>query len=252
MLEHERENEGMEASVIQLEKIDLLKIIITGAIIVLLSLGTQFRNKVWTDKIVLYTDCVIKSPKKSRPFGNLGNAYWNIGENEKALHISRKAIELDPRNAHAYHTLSLIYRSTGDLGQAIKMSRKALEVDPVFFIAHYTLGEVYFENHQYAESADWLNRFLEIDPYFPGAHYFLGTVYVALKEYDKAIDEFEWELRINPSHPTVHLNLGQIYWDRFKNRGKAIQHFKAALTANPLLPNQMEIRNQISLLEGMP
>lgn len=248
----ERENEGMKLSVMEGGKIHLLKIIMMGAVIVLLSLGTQFRNGVWTDKIVLYTDCVMKSPDKSRPYSNLGNAYWNMGENEKALEMTQKAIELDPRNAHAYHTLCLIYRTKGDLSRAIEMGKRALDVDPGFFIAYYTLGEVYFQNHQYAESADALNRFLKIDPYFPDGHHSLGTVYVALKEYDKAIVEFERELRNNPSHPTAHLSLAQIYWDKFKNREKAIFHFKAALIVNPFLPNQMEIRNLVGLLEGSP
>ena len=42
-------------------------------------------------------DSVQKSPRKARPYANLGYAYLNSADYDKALETTRKAIEIDPQ-----------------------------------------------------------------------------------------------------------------------------------------------------------
>jgi len=222
------------------------------AVILLLSVGTYSRNRLWNNEIDFLIDCVKKSPNKARPYSNLGVAYFYEGAYDKSLEAAEKAIQLDPKFGEAYYNLGLTYQRMGDLHKAIAMARKALELDPTLGIAYYALGGIYFENGQYEESEKAFQRFLKIYPYFPEVHNLLAIVYATQKKFDKAITELEWEIRVNPTHILAHLNLGQIYWYEFQNRQKAITHLKVALMLDPLLPNRAEVRKLVRLLEGLP
>ena len=222
------------------------------AVILLLCIGTYSRNRVWNDEINLWTDCLGKSPHKSRPYVNLGFAYIDAGVYDKALEMLQKAIQIDTKDAMAYYNLSIALQKTGDLDKAIAMGRKSLEIDPKLHMAHYTLAGIYLEKGEYEEAAEAFKRFLSVFPYFPNVHHLLGVVYASQKQFDKAIAEFEFEIRINPSHAFAHLNLGQIYWYEFQNRQRALYHLKAALVLDPFFPKRTEIRRLVRLLEGSP
>jgi len=229
-----------------------IEIAVFAAVIFLLSAGTYSRNKLWSDEVGLWTDCVKKSPNKARPHVDLGVAYFNVGAYDKSLEITREALQIDPKYGQAYYNLGLIYQKMGNLNEAIEMEKKALEVDPTLDMPYFSLGGFYFESRQYEESAEAFQRFLKIYPYFPEVHNLLAVVFVAQKKFDKAVRELEWEIKISPTHALAHLNLGQIYWYEFQNRQKAVYHLKTALMLDPLLPNRGEIRKLVRLLEGLP
>jgi tetratricopeptide (TPR) repeat protein len=220
-------------------------------VIILLTAGACWRNRLWNDEIALWTDCAKKSPRKARVYVNLGSAFFNAGIYDKAQETAQKAIEIDPKFAEAYFTLSTILQKMGDPDKAIEMAKKSLDIDPKLHQANYFLGGIYFQKGQYEESAEALRRFLKVFPYFPEGHHFLGIVYASQKQFAKGVSEFERELRVNPYHTLAHLNLGQIYWHEFHNREKALYHFKAALALDPLLPDRKEIRRLVRQLEGL-
>jgi tetratricopeptide (TPR) repeat protein len=230
----------------------LTEIVIFLAVISLLSWGTYSRNLLWGNKINLWNDCVKKSPHKARPYVNLGFAYIESGQYDKALVATQKGIDLDPKFGGAYYNLGIIYQKTGDLNKAIAMAKKSLEIDPDLHTAYTFLGTIYFENGQYEEAANVFERILKAYPYLPDVHHLLGIIYAAQRQFDKSVAEFEWEIRINPTHALAHLNLGQIYWYEFQDRQKAITHLKTALMSDPLLPNRAEVRRLVRLLEGLP
>ncbi|NWF93583.1 MAG: tetratricopeptide repeat protein [Syntrophaceae bacterium] len=256
-IERWRERMGVEekpASQITLFKkirSSLAEIVIFGLVILLLTAGAFYRNRLWNSPVDLWADCVKKSPNKSRPYVNLGLAYFESGQYGKALETTQKAIDIDPKSANAYYNLGMVLQKMGDLNKAIGAIRKSLDIDPTFNMAHYTLGMFYFEKGQYEESAEAFHKFVKAFPYFPEVHHLLGVVYAAQKKFDQSVAEFEWELRVNPYHALAHLNLGQIYWFEFRNREKALYHLKAALSLAPFLPNRAEVRRLVHLLEGL-
>jgi superkiller protein 3 len=222
------------------------------AVILLLSIGTYSRNRLWNDEIGLWIDCVKKSPHKARPYINLGVAYFNAGAYDESIETNQKVIQIDPKSAQAYYNLGLVYQKKGDLTKAIAMEKKSLEMDPTFEMPYYSLGGFYFENGQYEESEKAFRRFLTVYPDFPEVHNQLAIAYAAQRKFDQAITELEWEIRINPYHTLAHVNLGQIYWYEFQNRQKAIYHLSAALMFDPFLPRRGEIRRLVRQLEGLP
>jgi protein O-mannosyl-transferase len=225
---------------------------VCAVVILLLSIGTYSRNKLWNDEISLWIDCVKKSPNKARPYVDLGVAYLNAGVYDKSLETTQKALQIDPKFGAAYYNLGLTYQKMGDLNKAIAMAKKSLEVDPTLSMPYYSLGGFYLENGQYEESEKAFQKFLKICPDFPEVHNLLAIVYAAQRKFDQAVTELEWEVRINPYHTLAHVNLGQIYWHEFHNREKAIYHLKAGLMLDPFFPRRGEIRKLVHQLEGLP
>ena len=229
-----------------------IEIVVFALVILLLTVGTHRRNRLWGSEIDLWTDCVMKSPKKARPYFDLGFAYMSAGVYDKALAMTEKAIEIDPKFANAYYNLGLIYQRMGDREKAIALGKKALDLDPDLYFAYYSLGALYFENGQYPEAEEAYKKFLKVFPYFPEAHNLLAIVYSAQKQFDKAVKEFEETVRIAPYHVLAHLNAGQTYWYEFQNREKAVYHLKIALMLDPFLPSRGQIRRLVRSLERPP
>ncbi len=229
-----------------------MEIAVFVVVILLLSVGTYLRNRLWNDEIGLWTDCVKKSPNKARPYADLGVAYFNAGNYGKSVETTEKAIQIDPKFGEAYYNLGLSYQKLGDLNKAIVVTEKSLEVDPTLNMPNYSLGQMYLQNGRYEESEKAFRRLLKVSPYFPEAHNLLAIGYATQKRFDQAVIELEWEVRINPYHTLAHLNLGQICWHEFQNKQKAIYHLRTALMLDPLLPNRREIQRLVRSLEGLP
>ncbi len=85
----------------------LIEIVVSSAVILLLSIGTYTRNALWNDETGLWLDCIRKSPNKGRPYVNLGFAYFNAGDYNRSLELTKKALEIDSKSSSAYYNLSL-------------------------------------------------------------------------------------------------------------------------------------------------
>jgi len=230
-------------------KQNLLEILVFILVIGTLAVGAYSRNRVWSDEVGLCIDSVQKSPRKARPYVNLGFAYLNSADYDRALETTRKALELDPKLAIAYQNLSVIYQKRGDLNQAIQAGQRAIELDPGLSTAYHTLAGIYFENKQYDKAEEAYKVFIQEFPYFPGVHNLLALTYAAQRRFDKAIEALEGELRVNPFHTLAHVNLGQIYWYELRNREKALSHLKTALMVDPLFPDRAKIRRLVRTIE---
>ncbi|OGR23687.1 MAG: hypothetical protein A2X83_04670 [Desulfuromonadales bacterium GWD2_54_10] len=90
---------------------------------VMLMYATRQRNLVWQTKLALWQDAAAKSPNKSRPHNNLGNAYLLLGNASLAANNYRTAIRLDPDNIEPYYNLALALKNLGRNDEALQMHR---------------------------------------------------------------------------------------------------------------------------------
>jgi tetratricopeptide (TPR) repeat protein len=98
------------------------------------SMLTYSRNMVWQDAVTLYQVCVKKAPMKARNHSNLACAYAGIGEYDKAIDESEKAISLGKKGYEEYWvSASNIISSKankGDYQKAIERGEKLLQEAP--------------------------------------------------------------------------------------------------------------------------
>src|SRR3989338_4019577 len=107
------------------------------------------RNILWGDDIVLWRDVVKKSPYRARGHNNLGNAYNNKGQYDRAIENFNKALALDPNYTHAYYNLGAAYGNKGQHDMVIESFNKAIALNPNDALAYYNLGTAYNNKGQH-------------------------------------------------------------------------------------------------------
>ncbi|MDU0460054.1 MAG: tetratricopeptide repeat protein [Geobacteraceae bacterium] len=112
---------------------------------VLLYTLTYNRNMVWQSPILLWSDAVLKSPAKERPWINLGAAYGNSGNFLEASKCFLKVIEIKPDWSPTYEMLADSYLQLKRYQDAVDISLRGIDVDPANPVIYNNLGIAYSE-----------------------------------------------------------------------------------------------------------
>lgn len=97
-------------------------------ILVLLFCSWQ-RNTVWLDEIALWSDVILKNPRETRAYYNIGVEYFRKGDYLKAIEYFKRTLTIGDSYDAAYN-LGVIYGNMGDIDNAIIYFSMALEIKP--------------------------------------------------------------------------------------------------------------------------
>ena len=255
-----------------------LTVSVSCALIVLCAYWTYERNRVWRDDITLWADCIKKSPRKARPYSNLGVAQKDQNLTAAAYQSFRKALQLNPNFDEAHYNLAIILNERGKTDEAIAHYRKAVEIRPDYVNAHNNLGAAYLSQNNLDEAGVHFRRALQLDPKHAQAHSNMGLAHVKQDKLDEAVENFlkalelnpklaeaqfhlgdallmqgkteqatmrfQKTLQLDPDHAEAHNNLG----GQLINQGKldeALEHLNRAISINPQLA---EARNNVGII----
>ena len=170
-----------------------------GLMTSLFLLDTLSRNQVWQTEVSLWRDCIHKTPRKARPYLNLGFAYLQKYEDDRAIAILGQAIQLDPAYAKAYYDRATAYFKQGQYDLAIADYSKALELNPEFIEAWNNRGIIYRNQGQMDRAFQDFNRALELDPASANAYFNRGNAYEMLGQADQALADYARGFMLDPS-----------------------------------------------------
>jgi tetratricopeptide (TPR) repeat protein len=193
---------------------------------------TWQRSQVWGDALLLWQDCVNKSPRKARPYNNLGSALAGLGRLPEAAAHFRKAIELKPNYGDARYNLGFALVRLGRLEDGTQQLEEAVRLEPENFMALNNLGVAYLLQQNYPEATRHLQKAVELDSTYETAR---NNLAVALKhqgDLKGAIHHLEEAVRINPNYAEAFNNLG-ITLREYGNPTAAVENFRRALQINP-------------------
>jgi cytochrome c-type biogenesis protein CcmH/NrfG len=105
------------------------------------------------------------NPANEEAWIELGNSYFDTGQNEKSIQAYRKALEINPNNANVWTDLGVMYRRSGNPQEAINSFDKAIEVDPKHEVSRMNKGIVLLHDMNDMEGAikAW-EGLLEVNP----------------------------------------------------------------------------------------
>ena len=139
--------------------------VLAGALVaIVLSVVTLSRNEVWADDLSLWSDAALKSPRKPRPFVNLGTALALSGRRELGASVLRQAVVLDPGSSYARSQLAAALLSLGRNAEAEPELREVLRSAPGDPEALYNLGALLWQTNRRDEARGLFARFLEVAP----------------------------------------------------------------------------------------
>ncbi len=132
-------------------------------------------------KLEEYQKAIEINPKNADTYYNMGNAYSNLKEYDKAITAYQKAIEINPKNDSAYNNMGVAYDELKEYDKAIIAYQKAIEINPKLDVAYYNIGFAYANLKAYDKAIIFYQKAIEIN----------------LKDYMSYINLFELQLTLN-------------------------------------------------------
>jgi tetratricopeptide (TPR) repeat protein len=129
-----------------------------------LSVTTIARNHQWRDAITFYNQTLEYAPDSYRVNNNLGMAYADAGDHQKAVESYQRAIAIDPSVKVAYHNLGNAYKDLGQTELAITNFELALSKDYNFFYSYNAIASLFLEKNQPAEAITELKKLQALYP----------------------------------------------------------------------------------------
>ncbi len=207
--------------------IALLSIMVTAE-----SIGTYERNKVWTSAVAIWQDCVSKSPRKARPYNNLGVALASAGQIDAAFEQYQIALQIKPDYARAHYNFGYTLARQGNLNKGIFHLNESLRLDPNNKEVHNDLGVAFVMQGRLDEAIYHFRQALQISPDYSRVHNNLGIALGRQGNLTEAVDHYQEALRLDPEYAEAHNNLGHALQRQGKFKA-AHHHFAEALRIDP-------------------
>lgn len=161
--------------------------------------------------LVLLSSCAtgISNMKTAQLYYDLGNAYSQLGESEKATAAYLNALRFERSFKEATYNLARVYIEAGKYRNAIALLDRMLAKDPSNLIALDTLGYAYYKSGDNAKALSMYEKVLTLSPLDSNALYNSGIILASQKHYKEALTALQKLYRIN-SEASVLLPLGRI------------------------------------------
>lgn len=225
-------------------KIQWLRAGLLCIMVTVFSFWTYSRNTVWSDDVALWKDCVKKSPKKARPYNNLGNALISRGKHHEAITNYSKAVQVDPDYAEAHYNLGIALSGQGKYQEAMNHYFEAVRISPDHAEAHYNLGNALTHQARNKEAIRHYSEAARIKPDYLKAHNNLGNALASQGNVKEAVEHYFEVLRIDPDYADAHYNLGNALIRQGK-LNKAMEHYYKALKSKP---DFAEVHNNLGII----
>lgn len=186
-----------------------------------LNLGTAYRNKGQNEKAIKSFKSAEKvNPRNPDVVYNLGVLYLEKGEYQKALEEFRKSIAIDEHDSAAYSNVGIVLMKQEKIDEAIASFQSALTLDPADVTAMSNLGAALIRKGDYPAALLVLKKGLERDQNFPALHLHLGILFEQTGKYADAEQAYISAIKNEPEYIQAYLGLSKLY-DRIGLSDKA-------------------------------
>lgn len=185
---------------------------LTGFLI-FLSVLTIRRNRDWHDPVTFYTKTLEYSSDSYRVINNLGMAYAQAGDFEKAEAAYQRAIALALAEPVAYHNLANLYLLKGQEDLAVKNFKIAISCDSGFIFSYRALASFYLENKDFEKAREVLESYPDCGASKIEVLFLLAEITADEGDFEKAFDYLEEALALDPNNQAVREAMGKVVWD---------------------------------------
>jgi Flp pilus assembly protein TadD len=194
-------------------------------------------------------------PDHAQAHHDLGGAYYQNGDNDKALEHYRKAAEIDPENGLYQRSLAdYFYTVAGRVEDALDLYKKILDKQPGNLEAALMAGHLNVALKKFDDAEQYYKQVLEIEPWNQDAGQLLEKLKNRQKEVGgpasveeqyadiqalindgraaDAVSALEALLESHPDFALAHNDLGVLYYQQ-DDKDKALNSYEAAARLEP-------------------
>lgn len=149
----------------------------------------------------------VGSPADAKGLSDAAYEQLNKDNNEVALQMSQKAVQLDPTLAEAHKNLALALCDLNRCDEALAHASEAVRLKPDFDKAHFVLGKTLFRLGRYQDAVAKYKEAIRVNGEYDKAHYSLGVAYDRLGDLDAAAQSLKQAVRIKPDEQNYRRKL---------------------------------------------
>ena len=196
------------------------------------------RNGIFKHPLLLWSDNVEKTPTLSRPYNNLGAAYWNLGFYDEAYEAYSRALSLNRQTnlsnlgVNLYNLGMYHLYITGEYDKAAKYFKAALKTYPAYLLASQGLAISFMYKGKILKAKRILIDALSSWPDSANLHHTLGFALLKEEKYDDALKEVTLSLSLNPDFSNALCVIAEVH-RRKGNYRLAISYWKKYLEKKP-------------------
>jgi len=168
---------------------------------------------------------------EANEYENLGNAYLNIGNIEKAVAAYNKSLKIDPNNFYSHNNLGKVYTKQGRLSKALSEFTTAINLNPGEWETFHNLGLVYMRSGQFSEGEKALSYARNLAPQVSQIYFSLGNLYQSMELFDKSIESYKNYLSLAGEDWKGFFQIGNVF-SKLGRFEKAIKEYKKSKKLN--------------------
>lgn len=165
------------------------------------SVATVQRNMAWGNPITFFEDILKYEPGSARINNNLGNLYFEKGDEKRAEAYYWQAVSVQDNFPQPHYNLGTILQERNDIRGAVVEFEKAIAIDPHFVYAYQNLAVIYAAQGDFIKSSAMLKKVIELRPDEPRAYYNLAKVEFVRKDPQAAVDALQRGLKVADRDP---------------------------------------------------
>jgi tetratricopeptide (TPR) repeat protein len=181
-----------------------------AAVALVAAIGTHARAAVWSDPVRLWEDTAAKSPDKFRARFQLGFAYYQNQQFDRAVAEFQKASTLQARGPIERTNLlvdwGLALDGLNRWSEGIDKLREAANGDPSAHI-YSQIGMIYAKHNEFPPALEALDRAQKLDPGFTMTYVYRGQIYELMHDPATAEREYRHALELDANNDPARQGL---------------------------------------------
>jgi len=180
-----------------------------------------------------YDTAIRLKPDLSEAYYSRGGAYGKLlGQYQRAIQDFDTAIRLKSDYTDAYNNRGVAYHNLGQNWQAIQDYDEAIRLKPDLAVAYNNRGNAYVDLGQDQRAIQDYDTAIRLEPDDAAAYNNRGNAYADLGQHQRAIEDFDTAIRLKPDLAEAYSNRGYAY-DNLRQYQRAIQDYNTAIRLKP-------------------
>jgi tetratricopeptide (TPR) repeat protein len=218
---------------------------LAAILLCILAVITIHRQDVYRSALALWQDTLNKNPNSFMVWGNLGDEYADISNDDnlppdqradarkQARDCYAKLLELAPDQPIAHYKWAIVKEYDGNLPLAMAELKAALDLESDFTLALDSMGEVLMQMHDQIEAMDYFQRAIALDPHFAEARYHYGYALEQSGRIDEAIDQYVMATHERPNFADAEYALANLLFAKKGRADLALPYYADAVDQHP-------------------